>query len=819
MDLEQGLSQPTNSFPNPAKLPSITSGLPAIDDGRIHIDLRRVSSKTLARVVGTNPDYKPSGTLGSPPPYSPSPRKVIPLNIVIQVVGSRGDVQPFVALGNELQKHGHRVRIATHNVFKKFITDSYLEFYPIGGDPADLMAYMVKNPGLIPSMDSVRAGDIQKKRKMIAELLNGCWLSCIEPDPDSGRPFVASSIIANPPSFAHVHCAQALGIPLHLMFTMPWTSTASFPHPLASITADGLGVSQGQLNNMSYSVFEWMTWQGLGDVINEWRSSMLDLEPITISSGPKLADSLQVPFTYCWSPALVPKPNDWPSYIDVCGFFFREPPPFEPSLDLEEFLARGSEPVYIGFGSIVIDDPERLTNILVNAVRKSGTRAIISRGWYNLGSGIQLEDENILFLGDCPHEWLFQKVSAVVHHGGAGTTACGLRNGVPTLIVPFFGDQPFWGEMVARAGAGPPPIGHKSLDATNLAEAITFCLQEDTKSAAKQLAAKMSHEAGVPAAADSFHRHFPFEHASCNLLPNQPAAWTYKRGKTKLKLSKLAAEILIDHLKIDGRRLQLFRPKPVYIDTDRWDPVTAALSSSLTVGTEMLTAAVDIVRKPVKAYKTESTSNRSDKTDDLVLAKTLNSTKEPQVMKQDRSCLGSSRVVMGSATTATGVFVTSIIRGSYVNVPLAITEGLRAVPKLYGEDVPDHEPITGWKSGTRVAGHQFALGLAYGVCDIFVQPYLGARKEGGLGAVKGLGKGFVGTVTKIGSGALGLFAYPAQGIYRSIRTRRRNSAVGAIQAAMLAEGKHELAKWRCDATTGIEESLLERFASICANQQ
>lgn len=184
------------------------------------------------------------------------------MNIVIQVVGSRGDVQPFVALGNELQRYGHRVRLATHGIFTDFVLESGLEFYPIGGDPTELMAYMVKNPGLIPSMKSLRAGDIQKKRLMIAEMLEGCWRSCIEPDPLNQQPFVADAIIANPPSFAHVHCAQALGIPVHLMFTMPWSTTKYFCHPLANINVNNSRISAAVANQISYKAVEWMTWQG-----------------------------------------------------------------------------------------------------------------------------------------------------------------------------------------------------------------------------------------------------------------------------------------------------------------------------------------------------------------------------------------------------------------------------------------------------------------------------------------------------------------------------------------------------------------------------
>ena len=120
--------------------------------------------------------------------------------------------------------------------------------------------YMVKNPGLIPKMDTLRSGEIQKKRAMVAEMLEGCWKSCIEPDPSANRPFVAEAIIANPPSFAHIHCAQALSIPLHLMFTMPWTSTRSFPHPLANI--QNAGTEPQLANDLSYQVVEFMTWQG-----------------------------------------------------------------------------------------------------------------------------------------------------------------------------------------------------------------------------------------------------------------------------------------------------------------------------------------------------------------------------------------------------------------------------------------------------------------------------------------------------------------------------------------------------------------------------
>jgi hypothetical protein len=184
------------------------------------------------------PPYIPE-SLGGVPGQDPPP----PLNLVIMVVGSRGDVQPFVALGKVLKEtYGHRVRLATHPVFKDFVAENGLEFFSIGGDPAELMAFMVKNPGLMPGFDVMRSGDIGNRRKGIAEILSGTWRACIETGDGLGidplkqtveewtgaeeglpeplkRPFVADAIIANPPSFGHIHCAEKLGIPLHMMFT------------------------------------------------------------------------------------------------------------------------------------------------------------------------------------------------------------------------------------------------------------------------------------------------------------------------------------------------------------------------------------------------------------------------------------------------------------------------------------------------------------------------------------------------------------------------------------------------------------------------
>ncbi|KOS36847.1 hypothetical protein ACN38_g12379 [Penicillium nordicum] len=757
-------------------------------DGRVEINLDSKVGREVSKLIPflhkeehIEPEPEPSGDAGCG----------LELNIVIQVVGSRGDVQPFVALGNELQRHGHRVRLATHGVFESFVRDSGLEFFSIGGDPSELMAYMVKNPGLIPQMKSVQEGDIQHKRVMVGQILQGCWQSCIEDDSVTKTPFVADAIIANPPSFAHIHCAQALGIPLHMMFTMPWTSTRSFPHPLANLKYST--TEPKMANYLSYGIVEWLTWQGLGDVINDWRKS-IDLEPISATEGPRLAETLKIPFTYCWSPTLMPKPADWPAHLNVCGFFFRSPPDFTPPPDLDAFLRAGPPPVYIGFGSIVIEDPPAMTATLVNAVRSWGGRAIISRGWSNLGEA--QSDDQIFYLGDCPHEWLFQKVAAVVHHGGAGTTACGLRFGRPSLIVPFFGDQLFWGNMVASRGIGPMPIPHKSLNADNLAEAIRFCLHPDTLEAAGNLACEMSEEDGVSAAVASFHRNLPVDNVKCQFIDSEPAVWQLKQNeRAPITFSKMAAGILLENSRIDVKDLKAYGSKPIFIQTRRWDPITGGTSSLLGMYKDILTASSDVVIRPYKEFSRA----RQQSEPELVIIETTNPQSERSPSEtisrtsrtnQTDEDWGVAGKAVGGSAKSVGRIIAYYYKGVLVDIPGAVNEGLRAVPRLYGEEVKEYNDIRDFKSGVAAASDNFAHGFSHGLTDIFRQPYEGGQKDGIRGAIKGFVKGPIGLGTKAASGALGLVAYPGQGLAKSLHSAIHSKTRKQLVKARLIESEY-----------------------------
>jgi UDP:flavonoid glycosyltransferase YjiC (YdhE family) len=158
------------------------------------------------------------------------------------------------SLGQALLAAGHRVRLATHNTFRKFVRGNGLEFFPLAGDPADLMSFMVKNSGIIPSISSIAAGDLTKNRDVLTEILASTWRACTLEDDETGQTFTAEAIIANPPSFGHIHCAQKLQIPLHIIFTMPWSPTTAFPHPLVNI--DYSKASIERVNMLSYTAIE-----------------------------------------------------------------------------------------------------------------------------------------------------------------------------------------------------------------------------------------------------------------------------------------------------------------------------------------------------------------------------------------------------------------------------------------------------------------------------------------------------------------------------------------------------------------------------------
>jgi sterol 3beta-glucosyltransferase len=449
------------------------------------------------------------------------PPRVPRLSIVIMIVGSRGDVQPFIPIGRRLAQR-HRVRIATHREFRPMVERAGLEFYPLAGDPHELMAYIVRTGGrIVPRRLDEIWDDVPKKRAMIAQILASTWRACTEADPErtGAPPFRADAILANPPSYGHIHCAEALHVPLHMLFTMPWSATGAFPHPFARMD---LGAHHPVPNFLSYGVLDLVIWSGIGDLVNAFRQETLKLPAIGLADGAALLEDSKVPFTYLWPASLVPKPKDWGPHIDLANFTFHdEAPAYEPPRALLDFLAGGEAPIYVGFGSAVVEDPAALTRTIFTALERAGARGIVSEGWAHLGGAAP--PPNVFVIGDCPHDWLFARCRAVCHHGGAGTTAAGLRAGLPTVVVPFFGDQFFWGQIVADAGAGPAPIPIDRLDSDALARAFENCRRPEVRDRAAALGGRVRETDGVELAVRSVYRHLPVRAMSCANEPDHLA--------------------------------------------------------------------------------------------------------------------------------------------------------------------------------------------------------------------------------------------------------------------------------------------------------
>ncbi|WWC91963.1 uncharacterized protein L201_006916 [Kwoniella dendrophila CBS 6074] len=689
--------------------------------------------------------------------------KCPPLNIVIFIVGSRGDVQPYLSLALHLIKsHSHRVRIATHPDFKDFVVEGKLEYFDVGGNPKELMAYMVKNPGLLPGMASLTNGDIGSKRKMTAEMLEGFHKSTYTPDLITGKPFAADAIISNPPVFGHIHIAEALGLPLHMTFTMPWSPTTAFNHPLVNVAQSN--AEKGLTNYLSFALAEMLTWQGLGDVINSFRSKTLFLEPLSMGSGPSVVDRLKVPWTYCWSQALIEKPKDWKEHIDISGFYFLEgDQEFQPDQELRDFLAAGDAPVYIGFGSVVVEDAEAMTKTIFEAVKAANVRALVSAGWGSLG-GTDVPENVFILKGNIPHDWLFAegRVSAVCHHGGAGTTAIGLRNGLPTIVVPFFGDQAFWGNMIHKAGAGPAPIPQKALATENLAKAIEFATSAHAKAAAGEMADKIKSESGEVKGVESFHRHLPLLNMRCDVDPDQLAVWW--SDKYFLRLSGSVAALMVEKGKLDWKELEVHRAKEYDSKRKVLDPISGGATAIFGTITGYYAGIAQIFYNPPKGI--------------------INTT-------------------------------TAIPRGM-MNIVDNLYEGMENIPRMIGsEEVREKGKVHDFESGVKEGAKGVFYGYWDGITGLVREPVEGAKKEGFVGAIKGMGRSYVNVTARPAAGIMGAISLPLRGATKAFKER-----FAAPQEIVLQQPRKLLSIESLNVLSKEEkENLIKKFEDLTKSEK
>ncbi|KAM0554957.1 hypothetical protein ACHAPJ_006695 [Fusarium lateritium] len=377
--------------------------------------------------------------------------------------------------------------------------------------------------------------------------------------------------------------------------------------------------------------------------------------------------------------------------------------------------------------------------------------------------------------------------------------------GRPTVVVSFFGDQLFWGQMVSNAGAGPQPIPYSSLTSTNLTAAIDFALEPQVMAAAQEMSSKMSQESGVRSAVEHFHSNLPARLLRCDLFPELAASWSYK-GRIRVLLSKRAERVLTQAGKLDQKKLKIHKSKPIFIESRRSDPITAAGSASIEAAATIAEATVGIFSKP---YETIKQSHTQPKTSSDGESSQEGSSSN---MRQAKTPNVATDAIRGS-TKGLGILALTSAKGILVDIPVAVTDGLRAVPHLYGEDVRRRGNISGFRAGAVVAGKSFYHGMFEAITDIAVYTYHGKREENAIGAAKGLGKGLLSLVTKSTAATIGLVAYPAQGLGRTIHDSLVTSVPRAIQSAIKAEGD-----WILERNPASDEEVrcaVADFATLC----
>jgi len=428
-------------------------------------------------------------------------RASVIMRITITATGSRGDVQPYIALAVGLRQAGHAVCVATHDEFRPLLDGRGIEYAPVRGNPRDLL-----NDERAHSMLAAQGNALKFLREFTALLAPGARqmaLDCREASRGSDAIVLSNTgLVAG---FRQI--AAALGVPYCTGLLQPVTPTRAFASPFLPEFPGWLPFGRGVYNLWSHRLFRAL-FRRFFDGLTRMVRHELELPPLSRREARPRLEVSGAPLLYAFSPSVVAPPDDWPSCAHVTGYWpLDRPAGWRPSPELRAFLDAGRPPVYVGFGSMTSRDPEATTALVVEALARAGRRGVLLTGSGAL-SGDDLPDE-IFPLESAPHDWLFPRMAAVVHHGGAGTTSAGLRAGVPSIVVPFFADQPFWARTVHRLGAGPRPIPRRRLTATRLVAAITQATSDDDmRRRAAALGERIRAEDGVSRAVNIMLEHF-----------------------------------------------------------------------------------------------------------------------------------------------------------------------------------------------------------------------------------------------------------------------------------------------------------------------
>jgi sterol 3beta-glucosyltransferase len=410
------------------------------------------------------------------------------LKITIAAIGSRGDVQPYIALGAGLQRAGFDVSLSAPAMFRDVIAAYGLRHLPVSVNPQQIMEH--------PSMQAAaRSGNpfllirsmFREGLPLIGKYLEEVYSNCRECD----------AVILTAIPFGAFDAAEIRNIPYLQAGLGPVFPTAAFP--MVGLNFPNLRI--GLINRFTYNLMDQAFWQFFRPFQNTWRKEKLGLPPLPLG-GPAGRIRASAPTVLGFSPLVAPPPADWPSTVRTTGYWFiDEPPGWQPPAGLSAFLEAGPAPIYVGFGSMPEKDARRKTQLILAALRISGQRCVLLSGWSGLGR--ERLPDTVYPVDAIPHAWLFPRMAAVVHHGGSGTTAAGLRSGVPSVITPYAVDQFYWAKQVEKLGVGPKSVSYHALTAEKLAEMIQEAARDpEMRERAAAFGRRIEAERGVDRAVE-----------------------------------------------------------------------------------------------------------------------------------------------------------------------------------------------------------------------------------------------------------------------------------------------------------------------------
>ena len=404
--------------------------------------------------------------------------------IVIFTIGTQGDVRPCVALGQGLQRAGYPVRVATSGNFAGLVRGAGLAYRPL---TADFQAMLESDRKIAD-----HAMNLRQIARIFRERYTNWAANWVQEGLEAAAGAGLLIGVSNSILLAKA-LSEALSIPFAIARLQPMTRSRILPPVMFSSSRRN---TPGLLSLAEYYLIFKMLWGVMRPAINDIVRPQLGL-PEYPWWGPYFQDLHAAKVINGFSEHVLPRPADWPDTCQVTGYWFFDQPHWTPPDSLRRFLAAGPKPVYIGFGSMVSSNATAFTQTVLDGVRKSGLRAVLATGWGALDGEEGQQDEQIFFLRHAPHDGLFPLMSAAVHHGGAGTTAAAVRAGVPSVIVPFFGDQPFWAYRLHCKGVAPPALDRASMTADALASALAATQQPAMIEAAAALGRAVRAEDGI----------------------------------------------------------------------------------------------------------------------------------------------------------------------------------------------------------------------------------------------------------------------------------------------------------------------------------